>query len=101
MAWNRDGKAQVKSCTAPAGGLGPQSATMRLNNRPADAQTHAGAVRFRRKERIENLFRELRRKPWTGIADRNKNLVALRSLRHDDQFSCPFSFLHRFDAVDD
>jgi hypothetical protein len=30
---------------------------------------------FGHKERIENLFRDLRRNPYAGIDERNKNLL--------------------------
>jgi hypothetical protein len=47
---------------APSGiGRGPQTATMRLNNGTADRQAHPGALRFGRKECIEDLVRLLGR----------------------------------------
>ena len=59
------------------------------------------AVGFRCKERIKNLFRELRRDPHAGVTDRNKNPLILSSLRPDDHLTYPIHVLHRFNAVDD
>ena len=49
----------------------------------------------------KDLFRQLRRKPYASITDRNKNLLVFSSLRLDDHLSHPIDILHRFDAVDD
>ena len=65
----RGGQVDVEDGAAAGGADRPQAPTVRLDDRPADAQPHAGAVRLGRKERIENPFRELRRKPDAGIAD--------------------------------
>jgi hypothetical protein len=53
------------------------------------------------KERVEYLFRKLRRKPSAGIAGRNKNLLVFGSLRLDDDLSYAINVPHRFNAVDD
>jgi hypothetical protein len=42
---------------------------MRLNNGTADRQSHAAALRFSRKEGIENLVGFFRRQSYAGIAD--------------------------------
>jgi hypothetical protein len=101
MAWTRGGQAHVKGRAPPGGTDCPQAPTMRLNDRSADAKPHAGAVGFGCKERVEYLFRQLRRKPYAGITDRHKNLVAFSAPRLDDHLSYPVNVLHRLDAVDD
>ena len=74
---------------------------MRLNNRPTYAEPHSSAVGLGRKERVEYLFREVRRKSYAGITHRYKNLPVLSSLRFDDQLSHSIDVLHGFDTVDD
>ena len=44
----------------PVIGCGPQTAAVRLDNRPADGQAHAAALRFGREEGVENLLGFLR-----------------------------------------
>src|ERR1700739_4620911 len=97
----RRGKGELKSCAATMGSGRRQAPTMRLNDRPADAKPHTGAVCFSRKERIEDILRHLRGEPYARITQRNKNLLALISLRLDGELSCSIDFLHRFDAIDE
>jgi hypothetical protein len=58
-------------------------------------------VQFGREERVENLFRQLRREAYAGVTDRDKNLLVVSPLRLDDHLSDSIHALHRFDAVDD
>jgi hypothetical protein len=69
MAGNHRGQFQVKRRAAPRRTHRPQAPTMRLNNRPADAKPHAGAVGLSRKEWLEYLLGQLWRKPYTGIGE--------------------------------
>jgi hypothetical protein len=80
---DRGRQGELKSCTPPGGAGGPQAAAMRLNDRPADAKPHAGAVRLGGKKRIEDLVLLLRGKSYAGVADRHLKLLVLRALRLD------------------
>ena len=61
MRGNIAGQRELKRYTRPGVGGGPQTATVRLDDGAADGQSHAGAVRLGRKERIEDLLCLLRR----------------------------------------
>src|SRR3982751_5218485 len=97
FAGNQEGKrgarAVVWSC--------PQPAAMRLDDRTADAKPHAGAVRLRREERVEDLLRDVRLKPDARVTDGNKNLLVLSWLHRDQDLSRAIDVLHRFDAIDE
>src|SRR5208337_5196281 len=75
----------------------PEAATMRLHNGTADCQPHAGALRFGRKERIENLVGLFGRQSHTGVADREQRVTSLAQFRLNRKFTA--CFLHRLDAV--
>ena len=74
---------------------------MCFNDGAADGQSHAGAMRLRRKEGTKDLVRLLRRQPRSGIADAHHNLFVFRSLRLDGELARPIHILHRIDAVSD
>jgi hypothetical protein len=67
----RPGKGEIKTCAAGRVVGSPQTAAMRFNNGPADAKSHARAMRLGGKERIKDLIRLLRGKSPAGIADRD------------------------------
>src|SRR5579864_1045532 len=67
LGWDR--KIERESRAPSVVGRGPQTATMRLNDRTADRQAHAGALGFGRKECIEDLVRLLGRQAHAGIAN--------------------------------
>lgn len=48
---------------------GPQVAAVRLNDRPADGQPHAGSIILGREECLEDLIRLLGRESPTGVTD--------------------------------
>ena len=72
MARDRGGQGELKSCTPALGAGGPQTAAMRLNDRPTDGQPHTSPVIFGRKKCHQDLVRLLREQPHTGIADRDQ-----------------------------
>src|SRR5712672_1272986 len=72
---DRGAQGELKSCTTPAVTGGPQSASMRLNDRSTDGQPHAGPVNLGGKECLEDLFRLLRGESHSGIADRDQQLT--------------------------
>src|SRR5712691_1320597 len=74
---------------------------MRFNDGAADGQSHAGPMKLRGKERIEDLVRLLRGKPYAGIADGHHKSLVFRSLRFDDELARPIHIFHRIDAVTD
>ena len=47
------------------------------------------------------LFRQIWRKPYSGISDRYKNLVVFSPLRLDGYLAYAINVLCRLDAVDD
>ena len=63
------GQGEVKR-RAPCGvGRRPQMATVRLDDGTADRQTHAGALRFGRKEGIEDLVGLFGRQSHASVTD--------------------------------
>jgi hypothetical protein len=72
---------------------------MRLNDRVADAKSHAGAVRLRSKERIEYLVDLLGGQPYASIADGHHKFFIFSSLRPDREFARPSHIVQRIDAV--
>src|SRR5713226_1720380 len=54
------GESEMKTCSARSVVGSPQAATMRLHDRAADAKSHAGTLKLRGKERIEDLVRLFR-----------------------------------------
>ncbi len=81
-------------------GGSPQAAAMRFNDRAADPKSHACAVSFGGKERIEDLVPVLRGKSHAGIAHGHKGLLVFSPLRLDDQLARPLHIPHRIDAID-
>lgn len=49
----------------------PQTPTLRLNDGPADCQSHPATLRFGREKRLEYLFFLRHWQAWACIADRN------------------------------
>src|SRR5258708_471703 len=78
-----------------------QRSAMRVNDGAADAESHAGAVRFGGKKCIEDLVRLARGQPYARIADGQENFLVFSSLRLDDEFPSSIHILHRIDAVHD
>jgi len=56
---------------------------MRLNDGAADPESHAGAMGFGGKERVEDVVRMLRGQANAGIADGHQKLIAFCRLRLD------------------
>jgi len=54
-----DWQCELKCCAWPRARGCPQAATVRFDNRPANGQSHAGALRFGSKECLEDLLRLL------------------------------------------
>ena len=71
---NLAGQRELKRCTRPGVGGGPQTAAMRFDDGTADTKSHTSPLRLGGKERTKDLVRLLRRKPHAGIADREQNL---------------------------
>src|SRR5467141_4831589 len=72
---------------------------MRLNDRPADGQSHTSPVILGRKECPEDLVHLLREKPHAGIADRDQQLT-IAGFRLDGKLTSATSFLHGIDAIE-
>src|SRR6516162_8498387 len=100
MCGHFDRKRELKRCTWPGVGGGPQATAVRFDNRPTDGQSHAGALRFGGKERLEDLFRLFLVLSHPRIDDRDQNLTILVLLRPDRKFSWSAYTLHGFDAVE-
>src|SRR5216683_959367 len=83
---DRGGQGELKSCTTPAVTGGPQSASMRLNDRSTDGQPHAGPVNLGGKECLEDLLASASRS-FHGIDPVehkvHENLLQLDTVGHD------------------
>src|SRR5262249_28638574 len=71
---------------------------MGLDNGAADGQSHAGAIRLRREERIEDLV-QVRWEPYARIDDRNLQVITAVARRPERDFALAVHLLHRLDAV--
>src|SRR5947208_516522 len=100
MSEARDSRTEMSSSTTKTTGE-RSPARFASDWAAADAKPHAGAVRFRREERVEDLIRDVRQKPHARITNRNKNLLVLGSLHPDEDLSRTLDVLHRFDAIDE
>ena len=78
----------------------PESATVSLDDRAADAQTHAGAVFLGRKESVEYLARLVRGKSNSSVLDRYQKLFVAIILGAERQLTRAIDGLHGVDAVD-
>jgi hypothetical protein len=54
--------------------LGPQAATMGLDDRPADRQAEPEAARFRCMKRFEETLLHFFRDAWTAVFDRDADV---------------------------
>src|SRR2546430_272778 len=95
----RGGQGELKGCATGGVSVGPQAATMRLNDRPTDGQPHTRPVILGRKECPEDLVRLLRGQSHTGIADRDQQLT-IADFRLDGKLTSATRFLHGVDAVE-
>jgi hypothetical protein len=77
MRRDSGGQGEMERCTLTGSTARPQAATVRLDDRAANGQAHAGAVRFSRKESIKDLIRSLRWEAHAGIADRDQYLTII------------------------
>src|SRR5260370_25867749 len=73
-------QSEPKGCAARAIGRRPQSAAMRLDNGPADRQSHARALRLGGKECIKDLVRLVCGQPRARIAHGDQQLTIFCSL---------------------
>src|SRR6202040_2491533 len=94
------GQSELKGCASPGVGGGPQSAAMRLDNGPADRQSHADALSLGGKECIKDLVRLPYGQPPPRIADGDQQPTILGLLRLDYKFASRAQVLHRFDAIE-
>src|SRR5258708_38268185 len=92
------GQSELKCCASPGVGGGPQSAAMRLDNGPADWQSHADALSLGGKECIKDLVRLLGGQPHARIAYGEQQPTILGLLRLDCKFASPTHVLHGFNA---
>ena len=73
---------------------------MPLDNRPADRQPHAHAIRLRREEGVEQPANVFRLDSGAGIFHRNKYLIGPVLARSYPQFAMAFCHCaHGLDAV--
>jgi len=61
----------MEGCTWASVTDSPDAAPVGLDNRTSQCQAHPGALRFRRKERLEYAFKVFGRQPCASVADRN------------------------------
>src|SRR5882724_538209 len=94
------GQIEVKTCAPLRVGGGPQTTSMRLDNRAADWESHAGTVSLRGEERAEDLLGLLQRQSDASIADRDHHLAILDSLRPYRKFTCGTYVLHGVEAIE-
>src|SRR5882724_833920 len=94
------GQSEMKTCALLRVGGGPQTTSMRLDNRTADWESHTGTVSLRGEERAEDLFGLLQRQSDASIADRDHQLAILDSLRPYRKFTCGTYVLHGVDAIE-
>jgi hypothetical protein len=59
----------------PLVGGGPDSPSVRLQDRAGDCQPHTRPLWLGRMKRIKNQIRTLRRQPYAGIADGNGQMT--------------------------
>jgi hypothetical protein len=81
--------------------LNPQPATMGLNDRPADGQTHPHTARLRSKYWIEYLLKLLRANSWSVVRHRYNDACGVMDLGPDVQEPGPILRRHRVDGVCD
>ena len=63
------GQRELKRCAARRISGGPQAAAMRLYDRPAYGQAHAGSIILGREECLEDLVCLVRRESRAGVTD--------------------------------
>src|ERR1700756_1089390 len=93
------GQSEMKTCTPPGVGSGPQTTSVRLDNRAADRKSHPGTVILRSEERAKDLF-GLQRQSDASIADRDQQLAILAPLRPYRKLTCCAHVLHGIKAVE-
>src|SRR5271156_5408198 len=94
------GQREMKGCAAAGVRGDPQAAAVRLDDRPADRESHAGALWFRGKEWVEDLLRLFWLESRAGIANRDQELTLLILLRLDGKFTSSAHVLHGIDAIE-
>src|SRR5882724_5146768 len=94
------GQSEMKTCALLRVGGGPQTTSMRLDNRTADWKSHTGTVNLGGEERTEDLFVLLQRQSDASIADRDHQLAILDSLRPYRKFTCGTYVLHGVDTIE-
>src|ERR1700674_1196519 len=94
------GQIEMKTCAPLRVGGGPQTTSMRLDNRAADWESHTGTVSLRGEERAKDLFGLLQRQSDASVADRDHQLAILHSLRQYRKFTCGRYVLHCVDAIE-
>src|SRR6266403_1331470 len=94
------GQTKMKTCAPLRVRGGPQTTSMRLDNRAADWESHTGTVSFRGEERAEDLFGLQRRQSDAGIANRDQQLAILDWLRAYRKFTIGAYVLHGVDAIE-
>src|ERR1700730_14275918 len=86
-AFDFAGQTEMKTCAPLRIGGGPQTTSMRLDNRAADWESHTGTVSLRGEERAEDLFGLLRWQSDASITDRDHQLAILDPLRPYRKFT--------------
>ena len=79
---------ELKSRSPLRIGSGPQGAAVRLDDGPADRQSHAGTLGSGGKKCVKDLVLTLRRQSDTVIADRDQQLILRIPLRPYGKFPC-------------
>ena len=80
----------------------PQAPAVGFDDRSADGESHAKAVRFRREEGLEHAFRDCRIQPRAGVLYRDEHAAWLGERRGYRQLPRAFRYpAHRFNAVHD
>ena len=76
-----DRQGEMKRRATPAVTVGPNPAALLFDDRLTDCQAYAGALRLRRKERVEYLVGLAHGQPGPCVMNRNLDLAVLIQLR--------------------
>src|ERR1700752_5531546 len=97
---SKRGQCELKRAARPGIARGPYAAVMLLDDRPADRQSDAQAVRLRREEGVEQPVDIFWLDTDAGILDRNKHLIGPVLARSNQKFATAVGHgSHGLDAV--
>src|SRR5215813_14440992 len=95
-------KSELKGRARPDTARGPNPSTVSFDDRTADRESHAHAIRLCRVEGVEQAVDALEAQSRAGITHRDEHPARWIILRPDHQFARSLAdAAHRFDSVDD